>query len=111
MAPYRKLHVWDLDVEGDRSSLSKAVGVVEKLSVIAIEKTPLLVLKEMNISESREVFAASFDTLCSILSRGALIHDIDRKHYGDSSYLTFYDMILKHKKRSLAQATSTDMIA
>lgn len=109
--PYRLLHVWDLDTKNDRQAFSKAAKVMEKMSIIAVEKTPGLVLKEMNFSDNRAVFALAFDTLCSSLARGAQIQDIDRKHYGDSSYITFYDMILKDKKRSLAQATMTDMVA
>lgn len=111
MAPYRLLHVWDFDVLGDKAFLSKAAGVMKKLSTIAIEKKPDLTLRDMSISESREVFASSFDTLCMTLTRGADNQDIDRRHYGDSSYVTFYDMISLHKKRTLAEATSTDRIA
>lgn len=107
MAPYRLLHVWDLDAKGDKGNLSKAAKVMEKLSMIAVENTPGVNLKSMNITDSRKMFASSFDTLCSTLSRGASIQDIDRKHYGDSSYITFYDLILKNKKRSLAEASSS----
>jgi hypothetical protein len=80
---------------------------MEKLSVIAMENAPGLSLKNMSISESRKIFANLFDKLCFIFSRGASMQDIDRKHYGEESYITFYDMILKNKKRTLADATST----
>jgi hypothetical protein len=106
MAPYRLLHVWDLDNKGDRVYLSKATKVMETLSVIAMENAPGVSLKKMSIGESRKIFANSFDKLCLILSRGASMQDIDRKHYGEASYMTFYDMILKNKKRTLADATS-----
>lgn len=42
------------------------------------------------------------------LTGGALAQDIDRRHFGDSSYVTFYDMILKHKKRTHPQANDVD---
>ena len=110
MAPYRLLHVWDLDEKGDKVYLSKATKVMEKLSVIAVEHAPGVSLRNLSISESRKIFASSFDKLCNILSRGASIEDIDRKHYGEASYITFYDMILKNKKRSIAEATSTTTV-
>ena len=102
--PYRLLHVWDLDVKGDRALLSKAAKVMEKLSLIAAERTPNLILRDLSVNNSREEFVASFNTLCLTLCRGTQLQDIDRRNYGDSSYITFYDMILKDRKRSLAEA-------
>jgi hypothetical protein len=96
--------VWDLEVTGDRALVSKAAKVMEKLSMIAIARTPNLVLRDLSINDSREEFAAAFNTLCHSLSRATLLQDIDRRNYGDSSYITFYDMILKDRKRSLAEA-------
>ena len=104
VAPYRQLHAWDLDTKADRAMLSKAVKVMEKLSSIAVERSPTIILRDLSINDSRQIFAISFNTLCMTLTGGALAQDIDRRHFGDSSYVTFYDMILKHKKRTHAQA-------
>ena len=104
VAPYRLLHVWDLDTKADRAMLSKAAKVMERLSFIAVERTATLILRDLNINNSRVEFAIAFNTLCLTLTGGALAQDIDRRHFGDSSYVTFYDMILRHKKRTHSQA-------
>ena len=104
ISPYRQLHVWDLDTKGDRALLSKAAKVMEKLALIAITRTSSLVLRELSVNDSSEEFATSFNTLCQTLCRVTVLQDIDRRNFGDSSYITFYDMILKDKKRSLAEA-------
>ena len=96
--------MWDLDTKGDRALLSKAAKVMEKLALIAIARTSSLVLRELSVNDSRKEFATSFNTLCQTLCRVTVLQDIDRRNFGDSSYITFYDMILKDKKRSLAEA-------
>ena len=104
MAPYRMLHVWDLGTRSDSSRSSKGAKVIEKLEEIAKATDSTIVLRNLNISDSRVVFATAFDALCISFSTNAAIEQIDRRHYGESSYLTIYDLINKLKKRTLSQA-------
>lgn len=104
MAPYRMLHVWDLSTRSDSSLSSRGAKVIEKLEQIAKESDTSIQLRNLNVSDSRVVFATAFDALCLSLSTNAAIEQIDRRHYGESSYLTIYDLINKLKKRTLSQA-------
>ena len=89
MAPYRMLHVWDLGTRADSSLLSRGAKVIERLEEIFRESNSEVQLRQLSIVESRQFFATAFDSLCSSLSSGATLEQIDRRHYGDSSYLTF----------------------
>lgn len=104
IAPYRMLHVWDLGTPADSSLLSRGSKVLQKLEQLAKEANPALQLRSLNITESRAVFSSAFDALCLPLRSDLTAEQVDRRHYGESSYLTFYDLINKTKKRNLAQA-------
>ena len=104
IAPYRMLRVWDLVSKGDAALLSKAKIVIEKLESIARESGLSLQSRQMNIADSRVVFATAFDALSILISGNANIEIVDRKHYGETSYITMYDLINKLKKRTLSQA-------
>ena len=98
------LHVWDLGTKTDSSLLSKGAKVIQKLEEIATARQPGLQLRQLSVAASRAVFAAAFDALSILISTSASLEDIDRRHYGESSYLTLYDLIGKLKKRTLAEA-------
>lgn len=104
IAPYRMLHVWDLGTKTDSSLLSKAAKVIQKLEQIATERDPTIQLRQLTTATSRAVFAAAFDALSILISTRESIEDIDRRHYGESSYLTIYDLINKLKNKTQSQA-------
>ncbi len=98
------LHVWDLGTKADSSLLSRGAKVIQKLEQIATERDPTIQLRHLTVAASRTVFAAAFDALNILISTRESIEDIDRRHYGESSYLTIYDLINKLKKRTQSQA-------
>lgn len=76
---------------------------MEKIESLLTAKYENLSLSRMNINDSRIKFAIGFDDLCVWLSPERSIEELDVRHYGDAMYLSFYDRILKErKKRKLA---------
>ena len=53
-----------------------------------------VVLKKLEIVKSRLKFASAFDSLCASFSTLSPIEEIDRRRYGDPSYITFYNIIV-----------------
>lgn len=103
IAPYRMLHTFDLTKKENRSHLSKAGRVMAVMEKIVKDDDGTVVLKKLGIVESRLKFASAFDSLCASFSPLSPIEEIDRRRYGDSSYITFYDIIVRLKKRTLAE--------
>ena len=60
---------------------------------------PHLKLSKMNIAESRVKFASGFDKLCTWLSPSLSTLELDLRHNGDAIYVSFYDRILRRKKK------------
>lgn len=103
IAPYRMLQGFDLSGKGDSVLLTKAKIVMEKLETIARERDPSLHLRHLNVTDSRLVFASAFNALSIAISGNSAIDVVDRRHYGETSYLTMYDLINKLKKRTISQ--------
>ena len=99
MGPFNSHKAEDYMLKRQQSYLSRGRKVMEKIEVLLKIKEPDLDLSQLNISGSRAKFATGFDDLCSYLSPGATILELDRKHYGDAMYLSFYERLLKHKKK------------
>ena len=103
MAPYRTHTALDYVPKRFLSYLSRARKVMEKIESLLTAKYENLSLSRMNINDSRIKFAIGFDDLCVWLSPERSIEELDVRHYGDAMYLSFYDRILKErKKRKLA---------
>ena len=103
MAPYRTHTALDYVPKRFLSYLSRARKVMKKIESLLTAKYDNLNLSRMNMTDSRTKFAAGFDELCCWLSPELSIVELDLKHYGDAMYLSFYDSILKdRKKRKLA---------
>lgn len=107
IAPYRKLHTFDLTKADSRSHLSKAGRVMAAMEKIVTDEDATVILRKLGITESRLKFASAFDSLCASFSPLSPIEDIDRRRYGDSSYITFYDLIVRLKKRTLPEVNET----
>lgn len=95
-------HTFDVRAE-DRSNLSKAVQVMKALEILVIADNPSIILRKLAVTESRNKFAIAFNALCVSFSPSASLEEIDRRRYGDAHYTTFYDLIVKKKKRTLSQ--------
>jgi hypothetical protein len=102
IAPYRMLHTFDLK-KTDHAQLSKAARVIATLESLLPVENPPVMLRKLGIADSRIKFAAAFDALCLSLTPAASVAEVDKKRYGETSYVTFYDLIVKQKKRTLAQ--------
>jgi hypothetical protein len=87
----------------DRSNLSKAVQVMKALETLVVAENPSIILRKLNVTESRNKFAIAFNALCVSFSPSASLEEIDRRRYGDAHYTTFYDLIVKTKKRKVSE--------
>ena len=96
------LHSFDLR-KADHAQLSKAARVISTLEKLLPVENPPVILRKLGITDSRVKFAAAFDALCLSLTPAATVEEIDKKRYGESSYVTFYDLIVKQNKRTLSQ--------
>jgi hypothetical protein len=103
VTPYRKFHSFDLSSKEARALMSKASKVMGTLEEIAKLNNPAVNLPQLPMIENRAVFAVIFNTLCQSFAPTLTIDEIDRRHYGTKSYVTFYDLISKSKKRNLEQ--------
>ena len=105
IAPYRMLHTFDLTKPEYRSHLSKAGRVMAAMEESVKNEDATVVLKKLGVAESRLKFASDFDFLCASFSPQSPIEEMDRRRYGDSSYITFYELVVRLKKRTLAQVS------
>lgn len=96
------LHSFDLK-KTDHAQLSKAARVIATLEKLVPVENPPVILRKLGIVDSRLKFAAAFNALCLSIVPSASVEEIDKKRYGDTSYVTFYDIIVKQKKRTLSQ--------
>ena len=78
-----------------RSFYSKAAKVMESLQALADDGTKF---NRLSIIESRAIFSKTFHALCSSFHPTLTLVELDRKHYGDTKYVTFYDLISKKRK-------------
>ena len=77
------------------------MSTIQKL---LLEDKPGLNLSKITIAQSRVHFAAGFDKLTSWLSPSLSLLEVDVRHNGDAMYVSFYDRILRQKKkRKLAE--------
>ena len=102
MAPYRSHNSYDYGLKKYVSYLSRARVVMTKIESLLKEKEPELDLSKLDITASRTKFAVGFNDLCTYLSPDVTIVVLDRRHYGDAMYVSFYDRLLRQKKRKLA---------
>jgi hypothetical protein len=79
---------------------------MEKIESLLKEKYENLNLSHMNITDSRMKFAIGFDALCVWLSPELSIIELDLRHYGDAMYVSFYERLLKKRKRDASQNPS-----
>jgi hypothetical protein len=96
------LHSFDLK-KADHGQLSKAATVIATLEKLLPVESPPVVLRKLGITDSRMKFATAFNALCLSLTPAATVEESDKKRHGDASYVTFYDLIAKQKKRTLSQ--------
>jgi hypothetical protein len=106
MAPYRTHTPMDYVPKKFLSYLSRARKVMEKIESLLEEKYENLNLSRMNITDSRMKFAIGFDALCVWLSPELSIIELDLRHYGDAMYVSFYERLLKKRKRDASQNPS-----
>ena len=106
MAPYRTHTALDYRPKKYLSYLSRARKVIEKIESLLTAKYENLNLSRMNITDGRAKFAIGFHELCVWLSPELSIVELDSRHYGDAMYLSFYDRILKKRKRAAIENSS-----
>lgn len=99
MAPYRTHRATDYKEKKHGSYLSRARIVMATLETMRQVDEPHLKLSKMNIAESRVKFASGFDKLCTWLSPSLSTSELDLRHNGDAMYVSFYDRILRRKKK------------
>lgn len=102
VTPYRKFRSFDLATKEARALMSKATKVMDTLEELAKVDNPAINLGQLSIIDSRAVFASTFHTVCQSFAPDLTLEQLDRRHYGTKSYVTFYDLI-SSKKRNLAQ--------
>ena len=90
MGPFSSHISSDYVIRRHQSYLSGARVVINKIEALLKVKEPNLVLKILHITEIRAKFSSGFDDLCSYLSLGQTIEELDRRHYGDAMYVSFY---------------------
>lgn len=73
--------------------------MIKKIEALLKVKEPDLELSTLHITAIRAKFATGFDDLCSYLSPGHTIEELDRRHYGDAMYVSFYERLLKQQKK------------
>lgn len=104
MAPYRTHRSMDYREKKHLSYLSRARIVMSTMESLLLENAPDLKLSKITIAQSRVQFAAGFDKLSSWLSPSLSLLELDMRHNGDAMYVSFYDRILRQKKkRKLAE--------
>lgn len=94
----------------DRCNLSKALQVMKALENLVVADNPAIIIRKLNVTESRSKFAIAFNALCLSFDPSATLEEIDRRRYGDANYTTFYDLIVKQKKRSLSQMQNSTSV-
>lgn len=94
MAPFRTHNSYDYGLKKYVSYLSRARVVIKKIESLLKEKEPELDLSKLDITASRTKLAVGFHELCTYLSPDV--------HHGDAMYVSFYDRLLRQKKRKLA---------
>ena len=103
MAPFRSHISYDYGLKKYASYLSRARVVMTKIGSLLKAKEPELDLSKIDITASRTKFAVGFNALCTYLSPDNPIDAVDRRHYGDAVYVSFYDRLLRQqRKRKLA---------
>jgi hypothetical protein len=102
MAPFRTHNSYDYGLKKYVSYLSRARVVIKKIESLLKEKEPELDLSKLDITASRTKFAVGFLALLTYLSPDVTKEELDRMHYGDAMYVSFYDRLLRQKKRKLA---------
>lgn len=103
MAPFKTHTAFDYEKKNHLSYLSRARSVIGKIEALLIEKGGDVNFSAMSVSASRERFAIGFNELCSYLSPDMNQQQLDIRHYGDAMYVSFYDRMLRdRKKRKLA---------
>ena len=105
VTPYRKFRSFDLATKEARSLMSKATRVMETLEKLAKVDNPSINLMQLSMIESRNVFATTFLTVCNSFHTAPvlMLEELDKRHYGTKSYVTFYDLIGNLRKRNLEQ--------
>ena len=103
IGPYRLIHSFDLTTADYRTLLSKALKIMTTLEDLAKSNNAGIILRQLNIIDSRRIFGTTFDILCRSFHPALTDEEIERRHYGESSYVTFYDLIRKLKKRNHQQ--------
>ena len=103
VTPYRKFRSFDLATKEARALMSKATRVMDTLEELAKVDNSVINLGQLSMIDSRAVFASTFHTVCQSFVPDLTLEQLDRRHYGTKSYVTFYDLIPSKKKRNLAQ--------
>ena len=81
--------------------------MIKKIEALLKVKEPDLELSMLHITVIRAKFAAGFDDLCSYLSPGQTIEELDKRHYGDAMYVSFFERLLKQQKKRKFDAAAT----
>lgn len=111
MGPFSSHICSDYVIRRHQSYLSRARVVINKIEALLKVKEPNLVLKTLHITKIRAKFASGFDDLCSYLSLGQTIEELDRRHYGDAMYVSFYERLLKQQKKRKLDAAADAAVA
>ena len=108
VTPYRKFRSFDLATKEARALMSKATRVMETLEKLAKVDNASINLGQLSMIESRDVFATTFLAVCHSFHTAPVLplEELDKRHYGTKSYLTFYDLIGNLRKRNLEQMQS-----